>query len=320
MQLDLLPASDAPAPVLAVVTTSNLATEGPVEADEDDASALPNGVLVKGHAADGVRRGVWLPIGSLVPGKNARGGASLDVGDLVESFRLGPQLHNIVVRPVEGTRNRYEIIAGHRRVEAQRQLGRHQVWAMVVAATDAEAEIYGLEENLRRKPIEDEVGAVARLVALHSETHSSGRGGDRKSKTYKSSFQLGQLVESGVAVVAKVTGSSAGGVRRAARIERRAVAAVREALNDGDINVNEADRLGRLPEEQQAQELATLVTNKARDRGAPVLKKIRESLDYLDSKLRKPQKDLTPEALHDFRLRATALVEVIDKLLAGEAV
>jgi hypothetical protein len=190
---------------------------------------------------------------------------------------------------------------------------------MVILASDTEAEIYGLEENLRRKPVDDELGATARLVALLGDQCPNPRGGDRKSPGYKSSVQLGQVVPSGVAAVAKITDSSKGTVRRTARIEKRAVAAVKEALKTGVINVNEADRLSSFDEGQQGQELKVLIERKARDRDAPVLKKIRASFEYLDLKLRTQQKGVTPEALQDFRARAAALVEAVDKLLVGSA-
>lgn len=316
--LDMFPSWEAPLRVPDAPNASTLATEVPHDVMPTDSDSEPSEVdALGGPGAEGVRRVVWLPISSLVPGKNGRGGASKDVADLVEVFKLRPQLHNIVVRPIAGERNRYEIIAGHRRVEAQRQLGRRQVWAIVIAATDAEAEIYGLEENLKRKPLDDELGATARWVALLDEQCPNVRGGDRKSQAYKSSVQLGQVVPAGVAAVAKSTGSSKGAVRRAVRIEKRAVAAVKEALKTGHINVNEADRLCRFDELQQLQELAALIESKARDRDAPVLKKIRASFEYLDSKLSTQQKGVTLDALQDFRARATALVEALDRLLAG---
>jgi len=105
----------------------------------------------------------WLKLSSLVPGQNPRG-TDFEVDDLIESFEKTPLLHNIVVRRI-GTGDKYEIIAGHRRVEAAKQKGWASVEAKIVEVADTTAELMMLEENIRRKALPDEVGALARLVA-----------------------------------------------------------------------------------------------------------------------------------------------------------
>lgn len=107
-----------------------------------------------------------LPVRSLRSGRNPRG-AHFDVTDLIESFGRSPQLHNVVVRPVPEAEKQWEVVAGHRRVEAFRKLGYSHIEAKVVSVDDETAERLALEENLRRKALPDEASAVARLIELY---------------------------------------------------------------------------------------------------------------------------------------------------------
>lgn len=256
-------------------------------------------------------REIWIT--DLLPGKGHRGDD--DVADLVESLGRTPQLQPIVVRPVSGG---FEIIAGHRRAEAYRRMGVSQVWAQVIDVDDRDAEICSLEENLRRRRLSDENAAKARLVVLLREERPSARGGDRRSEAYISKRQVGQKVESAVAKVAKETKSSERTVRRALKVEERGIAAVKEALSGKTINVLEAEAIAKLPADAQAAALASVINRKARDRGAPLMKKLRESFDYIAGQLQKKRSNgLTPEDLRGLRLHAAAVVEAIDQLLAG---
>jgi len=77
-----------------------------------------------------------------------------DIEELAESIRENGLMQPINVRPLG---NRYEIIDGHRRVQAMRLLGRGQIMAIVREVEDREAQIMHVIGNLQRrnlKPVE----------------------------------------------------------------------------------------------------------------------------------------------------------------------
>src|SRR3990167_10402353 len=85
------------------------------------------------------------------PGRDAR--ISHDVSeldDLYVSIRENGILQPILVRP---RGDRYEVIAGNRRLQVARKLGLSEVPALVRDASDTETAIYRFEENLKRADI-----------------------------------------------------------------------------------------------------------------------------------------------------------------------
>ena len=77
-----------------------------------------------------------------------------DLDTLAQSIRNTGLIHPIIVRPLE---QGYEIIDGHRRVEALKKLGRGQIMAIVKDVSDRDAQIMHVIGNLQRKnlkPIE----------------------------------------------------------------------------------------------------------------------------------------------------------------------
>lgn len=91
-----------------------------------------------------------LPLQDLVPSRNLRT-EGMNVGELVESIREHGLLQPIRVRPVGG--GLFQIIAGHRRFEAHRQLGRLAISAVVVEETDKSAAVQSIVENLQREDL-----------------------------------------------------------------------------------------------------------------------------------------------------------------------
>lgn len=85
------------------------------------------------------------------PGRDARVHLEMsEFDDLVVSIREVGILQPILVRPRS---DRYEVIAGNRRLQAARKLGLSQVPAMVRDASDTETAIFRFEENLKRADI-----------------------------------------------------------------------------------------------------------------------------------------------------------------------
>ncbi|MBW6490611.1 MAG: ParB/RepB/Spo0J family partition protein [Lentimicrobium sp.] len=77
-----------------------------------------------------------------------------NIDELAVSIDKTGLIQPIIVRPVEGG---YEVIDGHRRIEAMRKLGRGQILAIVRDVNDRDAQIMHVIGNLQRKnlkPIE----------------------------------------------------------------------------------------------------------------------------------------------------------------------
>lgn len=89
-----------------------------------------------------VRRRVRRSLGNLEP--------------LVESMKKYGQLHPIIIN------RKYELVAGHRRLEAARLLGWSHIQAVVIDSVSEQENLeIELEENLRRAPLNEEELAEA---------------------------------------------------------------------------------------------------------------------------------------------------------------
>jgi ParB family transcriptional regulator, chromosome partitioning protein len=104
-----------------------------------------------------------LPTSSLRP--NARNPrrvfSNADLDELVASLRERGIIQPIIARPVRGTTDSFEIIAGERRWRAAQRAGLHDVPVVVVEATDAEALQMAIIENVQRadlNPLEEADG------------------------------------------------------------------------------------------------------------------------------------------------------------------
>ena len=91
------------------------------------------------------------------------------IDDLAGSLRDYGLLQPIVVRRVDGG---YELIAGHRRLEAARALGWLEIAAVVRVETDSQAYLLTLTENLQRQNLSprEEAAALERLATENGWT------------------------------------------------------------------------------------------------------------------------------------------------------
>jgi ParB family chromosome partitioning protein len=114
-----------------------------------------------------------LPTGSLRP--NARNPrrtfAAAELDELTASLRERGIIQPIVVRPLRGVPNGYEIIAGERRWRAAQRAGLHDVPVVVVEASDAESLQLAIIENVQRadlNPLEEAEGYRALIEEFHN--------------------------------------------------------------------------------------------------------------------------------------------------------
>lgn len=93
--------------------------------------------------------------------------------ELADSIRAQGVIQPIVVRPLAGHANRYELIAGERRWRAAQLAGLHEVPAVIREVDDQAAMAMALIENIQRQalnPIEEAV-ALNRLIDEFGLTH-----------------------------------------------------------------------------------------------------------------------------------------------------
>jgi ParB family chromosome partitioning protein len=91
------------------------------------------------------------------------------IDDLADSLRDYGLLQPVVVRHVDGG---YELIAGHRRLEAARSLGWTDIAAVVRVESDSQAYLLTLTENLQRQNLRprEEAAALERLASENGWT------------------------------------------------------------------------------------------------------------------------------------------------------
>jgi ParB family chromosome partitioning protein len=79
--------------------------------------------------------------------------ADAELAELADSIRQHGVIQPIVVRPVKGAQDRYEIIAGERRWRAAQIAGLHEVPIVPVDASDADALEIAIIENVQREDL-----------------------------------------------------------------------------------------------------------------------------------------------------------------------
>ena len=93
-----------------------------------------------------------------------------EIKGLADSIRERGILQPLMVRPIEGEKDSYEIIAGERRWRAAQMVGLHEVPVMIRALSDREALEIGLIENVQRQdlsPLEEAEGYRRLMEEFH---------------------------------------------------------------------------------------------------------------------------------------------------------
>ncbi len=93
------------------------------------------------------------------------------MNDLVMSIQENGILEPLIVRPLEDTENKYEIISGHRRCRAAQKAGITEVPAFIRAVNRDEAAIMLVDSNLHRERILPSEKAFAYKLKLEAVEH-----------------------------------------------------------------------------------------------------------------------------------------------------
>ncbi len=133
----------------------------------------PNAPTVSQPAAAG---GATLPVAFLQPGKfqPRRHFDEVALEELASSIRQHGVLQPILVRPVVGQADAYEIIAGERRWRAAQRASLHDVPVIVQTLSDTQALEIALVENLQRQDLSalEEAEGYRRLMDEFGHSHA----------------------------------------------------------------------------------------------------------------------------------------------------
>jgi len=168
-----------------------------------------------------------------------------DLTDLSNSIREKGILQPIVVRPVSGQENAFEIVAGERRWRAAQKAQLHQVPIIVKELTDAESLEIAIIENVQRADLNaiEEAAGYDRLMQQFSYTQEQLSKLIGKSRSHvANTLRLLSLPQGVRALIeeGKLTAGHARPLIGAARAEELA----REIVAKG-LSVREAETLSR---------------------------------------------------------------------------
>ena len=173
-----------------------------------------------------------------------------DLDELAASMRQHGIVQPIVVRPVAGGDERYEIIAGERRWRAAQLAGLHEVPVAVLDVSDREALELAIVENVQRadlNPVEEARGYQA-LIEEFGYTQGDLGATIGKSRVHvTNTLRLLKLPPSLLALLEAGTLSAGHG---RALLSARDPERLALAVLDKNLSVRETERLAQLPDEE----------------------------------------------------------------------
>ena len=164
----------------------------------------------------------------------------LEFSELVDSISESGIITPIIVRPKVGVG--YEVISGHRRWEACKELGIESIPARVEYIDDDEATILMVNSNIQREYVLPSEKAFAYKMRMEALKRTAGR-------PSKNSGQLGPNFRSDEQV-ADETGESRKQVQRYIRLAYL-IPSILQMVDDGRIAFNPAVEISYMAEEHQ---------------------------------------------------------------------
>ncbi len=203
----------------------------------------PAAVEPAGDHARGQRR---LPIAFLRanPHNPRKAFAAADLDELTASVREKGVVQPILVRPVEGATDSYEIVAGERRWRAAQKAGLHDVPVVVRELTDKEALELAIVENVQRQDLNalEEAIGYQQLIAGYGYSQNELAEVIGKSRPHiANTLRLLKLPEE-VQTYLREGKLTAGHARALVTLEDP-VAAARRIVEAG-LNVRDVEKLG----------------------------------------------------------------------------
>jgi ParB family chromosome partitioning protein len=178
-----------------------------------------------------------------------------ELDELVASIKERGIIQPIVVRPVRGVADTFEIIAGERRWRAAQRAGLHDVPIVAIEATDGEALELAIIENVQRtdlNPIEEAMGYQSLADEFdHSQEEIAKIVGKSRSHV-ANTMRLLKLSDNVKAYIH--SGKLSAGHARMLVGQPNAEELAEEILNRG-LNVRQVEALARKGGQEQATEL-----------------------------------------------------------------
>ena len=156
------------------------------------------------------------------PRNPRRSFSDAELGELSDSIKQHGVIQPIVVRPVKGAADRYEIIAGERRWRASQLAGLHEVPIVPIDVSDSDALEIMIIENVQR----EDLNPMEEALGYHALANEFKRGQDE---------------------IAKVVGKSRSHVANMMRLTRLP-AEVQALISNGKLSAGHARALIGVPD------------------------------------------------------------------------
>jgi ParB family chromosome partitioning protein len=200
------------------------------------------------------RQAEYLPISQLHPfeGHPFKVQDNEEMDALVESIQSGGILTPLMVRPIDGKENEYEVISGHRRLHAATKAGMITVPAFVTPMNRDAAAVALVDSNLHREHILPSEKAFAYKMKLDA-LNRQGQRTDLTSTQNVSKLRTSEMV-------GQETGDSRETVRRYIRLTRL-IPEILQMVDEGKIAFTPAVHLSSLVPAEQAWVLEEMERN-----------------------------------------------------------
>ena len=175
-----------------------------------------------------------------------------EMNSLIESVQEHGVMSPLIVRPLEGTTDQYEIISGHRRFRAAQKAGLSEVPAFIRPVSRDEAAIMLVDSNLHREHILPSEKAFAYKMKAEALKHQ-GRRTDLTSGQIVPKFDKNRAT----AVIGVESGESYKTVQRYIRLTNL-IPELLDLMDEGKIAFSVGVELSYLPPEIQ-QELYEII-------------------------------------------------------------
>ena len=168
-----------------------------------------------------------------------------EMNNLIESVQEHGIMSPLIVRPLEGTTDQYEIISGHRRFRAAQKAGLNEVPAFICPVSRDEAAIMLVDSNLHREHILPSEKAFAYKMKAEALNHQ-GRRTDLTSGQIVPKFDKNRAT----AVIGAESGESYKTVQRYIRLTNL-IPELLDLMDEGKIAFSVGVELSYLPPEIQ---------------------------------------------------------------------
>ncbi len=165
-----------------------------------------------------------------------------EMDNLAESIRMQGVISPLIVRPMEGRPDEYEVISGHRRLYAAKKAGLFEVPALIYPLDRNEAAIAVVDSNLHREKLLPSEKAFAYRMKMEA----------LKCQGKRSDLTLSQAATKSdtAAEIGKTQNESRDQVFRYIRLTRL-IPELLQRVDEGSIALSPAVELSYLSEEQQ---------------------------------------------------------------------